>query len=72
MEHKPPDRVRAGTELPFPPERAFVVQLRRQADQGGDLFVGRVEHIASGEFVRFESAAQLLAFMANVDRATPR
>ena len=51
---------------------AFVVQLRPQADPGEELFVGRVEHIASGEFVRFESAAQLLAFMANVDRATPR
>jgi hypothetical protein len=31
-----------------------------------------VEHIASGEFVRFGSAAELLAFMDNVGRATPR
>ena len=73
MKHEqPPGRARAGTEVPLPPERAFVVQLRPQADPGGEFFVGRVEHIASGEFVRFESAAELLAFMANVSRATPR
>ena len=72
MEHKQADRVRAGTELPFPPERAFVVQLRPQADPGGEFFVGRVEHIASGEFVRFGSAAELLAFISNVARVTPR
>src|SRR5262249_17017121 len=73
MEHKrPQDRARAGTEVPLPPERAFVVQLRPQADPAEELFVGRVEHIASGEFVRFGSAAELLAFMANVGRATPR
>jgi hypothetical protein len=73
MEHKQPrDRARAGTEVPLPPELAFVVQLRPQADPGGEIFVGRVEHIASGEFVRFGSAAELLAFMANVGRATPR
>ena len=73
MKHKQPeDRAPAETEVPLPPERAFVVQLRAQADPGGELFVGRVEHIASGEFVRFGSAAELLAFMANVGRATPR
>jgi hypothetical protein len=66
------DRSLAGTEVPLPPERAFVVQLRPQADPEGEIFVGRVEHIASGEFVRFGSAAELLAFMANVGRATPR
>ena len=73
MKHKKPeDHAPAGTEAPLPPERAFVVQLRPQADPGGEIFVGRVEHIASGEFVRFGSAAELLAFMANVGRATPR
>jgi len=73
MEHKQPqDRVRAGTEVSLPPARAFVVQLRPQADPAGELFVGRVEHIACGEFVRFGWAAELLAFMANVAGATPR
>jgi len=61
-----------STEVPLPPDRTFVVQLRPQADPGAELFVGRVEHIASGEFVRFGSAAELLAFMARVGRSTHR
>jgi hypothetical protein len=73
MERKQPQhRALAGTEVPLPPERAFVVQLRPQANPGEEIFVGRVEHIASGEFVRFGSAAELLAFMANEGRAMPR
>ena len=64
------DGPRAGTEVPFPPERAFVVQLRPPAEPGGEVFVGRVEHVASGEFVRFRSAAELLAFMASLGRTT--
>ena len=72
MERKQPqDRARAGTERPLPPERAFVVQLRLR-DPEGELFVGRVEHVASGEFVRFGSAAELLAFIADMACATPR
>jgi hypothetical protein len=61
------DRV---TEVPLPPDRAFVVQLRQQPDPGAELFVGRVEHIASGEFVRFGSAAELIAFMAKIGGST--
>ena len=72
MERKPQDRARAGTEVSLPPERAFVVQLGLRVDPEGELFVGRIEHIASGEFVRFGSAAELLAFIGNVARATPR
>jgi hypothetical protein len=60
------------TEVPLPPERAFVVQRRLQGDPGGELFAGRVEHIASGEFVRFGSAAELLAFIAKVASRTDR
>jgi hypothetical protein len=55
-------------EVPLPPERAFVVQLRLQSDPGEELFVGRVEHLASGEFVRFRSAAELLAFHGESNR----
>lgn len=68
---QPQGRAPAPTELPLPPERAFVVQLRLQADPG-ELFVGRVEHIASGEFVRFGSATDLLAFMAKVASSPDR
>ena len=69
---QPQGRVPAPTEVPLPPERAFVVQLRLQADPQGELFVGRVEHIASGEFVRFGSATELVAFMAKVASSPDR
>jgi hypothetical protein len=73
MEGKQPhDRSRPVTEVPLPPERAFVVQLRLQPDPSTELFVGRVEHIASGEFVRFGSAVELIAFMAKVASSTGR
>jgi len=50
---------------PLPADRAFVVQLRR-ADPGDDLFVGRVEHIASGAAERFASAEGLIGFVTRV------
>jgi len=48
------------------PERAFVVQFRAgtQVDQGP--FAGRVEHVRSGQAVRFESREELLAFIARL------
>jgi hypothetical protein len=55
-----------ATEAPLPAERAFVVQLRAQAAPSADLFVGRVEHIASGDAARFDSAQALLAFITKV------
>jgi hypothetical protein len=55
-----------ATEAPLPPERAFVVQLRRLTDPPGELFVGRIEHIASGTVFRFGSAAELTAFIAQI------
>ena len=69
---QPQGRALAPTEVPLPPERAFVVQLRLQADPEGELFVGRVEHIASGEFVRFASATELIGFMAKVASSPDR
>jgi hypothetical protein len=56
----------AATDVPLPPERAFVVQLRPRTDPSGEVFVGRVEHIASGTFARFASAAELTAFIARI------
>jgi len=52
-------------ESPLPVERAFVVQFRAQPD-GGDLFVGRIEHIASGAACRFASVEELVAFVGKV------
>ena len=54
------------TQTPLPAERAFVVQLRAQADPGEELVVGRAEHIASGAAVCFGSAEELIAFITNV------
>jgi hypothetical protein len=59
-------RAREGTEVPLPPERAFVVQLRAQADPNSELFVGRAEHIASGAAERFGSVEGLIAFITKV------
>jgi len=56
----------APTDVPLPPERVFVVQLRPQTDPPGELFVGRIEHIASGTVFRFGSAAELTAFIARI------
>jgi len=67
MGHKQPqDRARAGTEVPLPPERAFVVRLRPLIDPPGELFVGRIEHIASGTAFRFGSAAELTDFITRI------
>jgi hypothetical protein len=64
---KPPRGVPLeATDAPLPPERAFVVQLRAQAEPSGELFVGRAEHIASGADGRFNSAEELLAFITKV------
>jgi hypothetical protein len=64
MQRKPvPGPTLDPTEPPFPAERAFVVQLRGAAGLSGDLFVGRVEHIASGAVRRFGSADGLIAFI---------
>lgn len=60
-----------ASESPLPAARAFVVQLRAQTDPAADLFVGRVEHIASGEGLRFGSADELLAFMTKVLSSAP-
>lgn len=59
----------APDECSLPPDRAFVIQLRPQASPGGDLFVGRLEHIVSGEVRRFASALELLAFIEEIGGA---
>jgi hypothetical protein len=50
---------------PLPYDRAFVVQLGRDADPGGGAIIGRAEHIASGRSLRFGSWDELLAFVAD-------
>jgi hypothetical protein len=66
MEKTTPHRSSEATEAPLPAERAFVVQFRAQTAAGADIFVGRIEHMASGEATRFGSAEDLLAFVAKM------
>jgi len=71
VEHDPQRFRRPGsaTDAPLPPERAFIVQLRPLHDPRGEVLVGRVEHITSGESGRFASAAELTAFIARIGRS---
>ena len=46
--------------------RAFVVQFRAEADVEQGKFVGRVEHVVSGQATRFHSLEELMAFFARV------
>jgi hypothetical protein len=47
----------------LPAERAFVVQLRADADLAGGVIRGRVEHVVSGAAALFESMEQLITCM---------
>jgi hypothetical protein len=60
MNEPPPD------ESPLSPYRAFVVQLRANADVERGKWAGRVEHVTSGQATRFQSLEQLLAFVTRV------
>lgn len=51
------------TGLPLHAEDAFVVQFRSGGASDRRHLEGRVEHVVSGEVARFESAAELIAFM---------
>lgn len=48
------------------PQWAFVVQFRTETDMERSRFVGRVEHVVSGQATRFQSLEELLAFVARV------
>lgn len=51
---------------PLLPRWAFVVQFHTQADPEHGRWVGRVEHVVSGQATRFASLEELVAFMARV------
>jgi hypothetical protein len=48
----------------LPISRAFVVQLRAEADLVTGPVTGRVEHVLSGQATAFASLDELRAFMA--------
>jgi hypothetical protein len=49
---------------PLPSDRAFVLQLRADADPGQGLIFGRVEHVVSARATHFHTLDELLAFIA--------
>jgi hypothetical protein len=58
-----PAESRVRSPLPF--ERAFVVQLRADADVGGGAVSGRVEHLSSGVAASFDSVEELVAWICD-------
>jgi hypothetical protein len=62
---KPPN-----DESPLSPYRAFVVQLREQADVERGQWLGRIEHVTSGQATHFESLNELLAFVVRVSASS--
>lgn len=56
--------------------RAFVIQLRQNADPGAAEFAGRVEHVDSGRADHFGSVDELIRFiertMADIEGAQER
>lgn len=53
----------ATTHAPLPADRAFVVQIRADADLASGDVRGRIEHVTSGSVTVFESLEQLLSSM---------
>jgi len=52
--------------LSLPTNKAFVVQFRAQPAGTPLAWEGRVEHLTSGQVLRFHAAEELLAFLARV------
>jgi hypothetical protein len=50
----------------LPTNRAFVVQFRAQPADAPLSWEGRVEHLTSGQVLRFQAPEELLAFLARV------
>jgi len=54
------------------PEYAFVVQLRSGSAASPHHLEGRVEHVVSGEALRFSSTAELVEFLARAGSSSRR
>jgi hypothetical protein len=55
----------------LPTNRAFVVQFRSQPTDIPLSWEGRVEHLTSGQVLRFHSPEELLAFLTRVLTEVP-
>lgn len=67
-----PMRRNAAEQPSLPVHRAFVVQLRAEANVEQECFVGRVEHVVSGQAASFQSLEDLLVFMAQMLKETKK
>lgn len=45
------------------PERVFVLHLDSRSDPAAGRLIGRVEHVQSGDSIRFASGDELYAFL---------
>ena len=50
----------------LPSNRAFVVQFRAQPAESALAWEGRVEHLSSGQVLRFHTPEELLTFLARI------
>lgn len=50
----------------LPVRRAFVVQLSVETDVTRGHWIGRVEHVVSGQNLHFQTLDDLLGFMAQI------
>jgi hypothetical protein len=55
----------------LPTNRAFVVQFRAQPTDSTPFWEGRVEHLSSGQVLRFHSPEELLTFLTRVLTEVP-
>jgi hypothetical protein len=54
-----------STQPSLPSNRVFVVQVRAQPRRASSPYAGRVEHLVSGQAVRFHSLEELVGFMVS-------
>lgn len=55
-----------GKDHPLPAARAFVVQLRGEAEVARGYWAGRIAHVVSGRTAHFETLQELAAFIERV------
>ena len=73
MQQSTPKRWNDGRpRATLPADRAFVVQLRADADLNAGTVTGRIEHVSSGAAALFDSVEELIAWMRDtVHRVGP-
>jgi len=65
-QERPENREPGATGPAFPQSSAFVLQFAADAGPDTGLFRGRVQHVATGEQVSFQSTEELWAFVRAV------